>query len=291
MCKHIIRLIRPEQWSKNLFVFLPLFFAQSIDDMQRLWACIITFFAMSLASSSIYVLNDMCDVEYDRNHPDKCRRPIACGAVSLSLAKVIYALLLLSSFAVVAVLLPRTSIFILLAFYLILNHAYSLWLKHVAIIDVMIVAFGFVLRIVAGAFAADVVPSQWIIIMTFLLALFLVLAKRRDDVLKYERTQEMARRNIAAYNRTFLDHTITLVAAITLVSYIMYTVDDEIVARFDCSYIYTTAFFVLAGILRYLQITFVEEKSWSPTKAIIHDLFLQLSVIGWLLLFAFIIYG
>lgn len=286
-----IKLLRPAQWSKNLFVFLPLFFAQDIDNLPRLLAVVVAFVALSLASSCIYVLNDMCDVEFDRKHPEKCRRPIASGRVSLPVARGVYTFLLILSVVVVALFIPSTPMYVVLATYLLINHAYSLWLKHIAILDVMIVAFGFVLRIIAGAVAAEVVPSHWIIIMTFLLALFLVLAKRRDDVIKYERTQAVARRNVTAYNRNFLDHVITLVAAITLVSYIMYTVDEEIVARFDCSYVYATSIFVLAGILRYLQITLVEEKSWSPTKIIMRDRFLKLSVIGWLLLFAYIIYG
>ncbi|MBR2378644.1 MAG: UbiA prenyltransferase family protein [Bacteroidaceae bacterium] len=286
-----IKLLRPAQWSKNLFVFLPLFFAHDIDNLPRLLAVIVAFFALSMASSCIYVLNDMCDVEFDRKHPEKCRRPIASGRVSLPVARGVYIFLLLLSVVIVALFIPTTSMFVVLATYLLINHAYSLWLKHIAILDVMLVAFGFVLRIIAGAVAAEVVPSHWIIIMTFLLALFLVLAKRRDDVIKYERTQAVARRNVTAYNRNYLDHVITLVAAITLVSYIMYTVDEEIVARFDCSYVYATSIFVLAGILRYLQITLVEEKSWSPTQIIMCDRFLQLSVAGWLLLFAYIIYG
>jgi 4-hydroxybenzoate polyprenyltransferase len=286
-----IKLLRPAQWSKNLFVFLPLFFAQDIDNLPRLLAVVVAFVALSLASSCIYVLNDMCDVEFDRKHPEKCRRPIASGRVSLPVARGVYTFLLILSVVVVALFIPSTPMYVVLATYLLINHAYSLWLKHIAILDVMIVAFGFVLRIIAGAVAAEVVPSHWIIIMTFLLALFLVLAKRRDDVIKYERTQAVARRNVTAYNRNFLDHVITLVAAITLVSYIMYTVDEEIVARFNCSYVYATSIFVLAGILRYLQITLVEEKSWSPTKIILRDRFLKLSVIGWLLLFAYIIYG
>ena len=286
-----IKLLRPAQWSKNLFVFLPLFFAQDIDNLPRLLAVVVAFVALSLASSCIYVLNDMCDVEFDRKHPEKCRRPIASGRVSLPVARGVYTFLLILSVVVVALFIPSTPMYVVLATYLLINHAYSLWLKHIAILDVMIVAFGFVLRIIAGAVAAEVVPSHWIIIMTFLLALFLVLAKRRDDVIKYERTQAVARRNVTAYNRNFLDHVITLVAAITLVSYIMYTVDEEIVARFNCNYVYATSIFVLAGILRYLQITLVEEKSWSPTKIIMRDRFLKLSVIGWLLLFAYIIYG
>ncbi|MBO7317933.1 MAG: UbiA prenyltransferase family protein, partial [Bacteroidales bacterium] len=163
-----IKLLRPAQWSKNLFVFLPLFFAQDIDNISRLLDVAIAFVALSMASSSIYLLNDMCDVEFDRNHPEKCRRPIASGRVSLPEARVLYVALLLLSFAVVAIFLPSVHMFVVLGVYLLINHAYSLRLKHVAILDVMLVAFGFVLRIVAGAVAASVEPSHWIIIMTFL---------------------------------------------------------------------------------------------------------------------------
>lgn len=279
------------QWSKNLFLFLPIFFAQAIDDIHRLVACCIAFVALSLASSSIYVLNDLCDVDYDRNHPDKCNRPIASGCVSITVARILYVSLLLLTALVVWIFIPSVKITCAIAIYLILNHAYSLWLKHIALLDVMIVALGFVLRIIVGALAASVVPSHWIIIMTFLLALFLVLTKRRDDVIKYEKTNTTTRRNILAYNRTFLDQSLTLVAAVTLVSYIMYTVDAEIIARFQCNYVYSTAIFVLAGILRYLQLTLVEEKAWSPTRIIMRDRFLQICILGWMLLFAFIIYG
>ena len=284
-----IKLLRPLQWSKNLFVFLPIFF-NGITHIAQLWPCCIAFVVLSLASSAIYILNDMCDVDYDRRHPDKSQRPIASGSISLPVARGIYIALMLLSMAITYCLLP-TSLLWIVAIYLVLNHAYCFWLKHIAILDVMIVALGFVLRILAGAGATLVTPSHWIIIMTFLLALFLVLAKRRDDIIKYERTQTSTRHNIKSYNRAFLDQSLTIVASVTLVSYIMYTVDDEIVSRMQCDYIYATSIFVLGGILRYLQLTIVEEKSWSPTYIILHDRFLQLSVIGWLLMFAFIIYG
>ena len=284
-----IKLLRPLQWSKNLFVFLPIFF-YGITHIAQLWPCCITFVVLSMASSAIYILNDMCDVDYDRRHPEKSQRPIASGSISLPVARGIYIALMLLSMAITYCLLP-TSLLWIVAIYLVLNHAYCFWLKHIAILDVMIVALGFVLRILAGAGATLVTPSHWIIIMTFLLALFLVLAKRRDDIIKYERTQTSTRHNIKSYNRAFLDQSLTIVASVTLVSYIMYTVDDEIVSRMQCDYIYATSIFVLGGILRYLQLTIVEEKSWSPTYIILHDRFLQLSVIGWLLMFAFIIYG
>lgn len=286
-----IRVLRVPQWCKNFFVFLPLFFAQGITDTARLYTCIVTFAVMCMVSSCVYILNDICDVNHDSQHPEKCRRPIASGGIAIKNAWLLYGVLLVVAGGMVWCFVPDMTLVWVLIIYLILNHAYSLWLKHIAIVDVMVVASGFVLRIIAGAVAASVTPSHWIIIMTFLLALFLVMAKRRDDVLKYEKEAKSLRRNIRAYNRQFLDSSITLVATVTLVSYIMYTVDADVVKRFDCEYVYSTTIFVLAGILRYLQLTFVEEKSWSPTRIIARDVFMQCCVAGWLLLFAYIIYG
>lgn len=286
-----IKLLRPAQWSKNIFVFLPLFFSQSITDLPRMYACSVAFVVMCLLSSSIYILNDIMDVNYDRKHPQKSQRPIASGRVSVGAGWCMHAVLLVLATAVVVLAIPNVQLAIVLGIYLVLNYLYSLGVKRISIVDVMIVASGFVLRIVAGAVAADVSPSHWIIIMTFLLALFLVMAKRRDDVLKYEKEQTSTRHNVRAYNKQYLDNALTLVAAVTLVSYIMYTVDADVVQRLDCDYVYSTAIFVLAGILRYLQLTLVEEKSWSPTYIIVHDRFLQCCVAGWVILFGIIIYG
>lgn len=286
-----IKLLRPTQWSKNLFVFLPLFFAQSITDLPRLCVCCAAFVAMCLASSSVYILNDIMDVEYDRCHPQKCHRPIASGRVSVGAGWIMYGITMLSAVAIAWCIIANVEILIVIGIYLLLSHAYSLWLKHISILDVMIVALGFVLRIIAGAVAVDVQPSHWIIIMTFLLALFLVVAKRRDDVQNYEESKTTTRRNVKAYNKMFLDSTLVLVAAVTMVCYILYTVDDAVVQQFDCNYVYSTAIFVLAGILRYLQLTLVEEKSWSPTLIIARDPFMQCCIVGWLVLFGIIIYG
>lgn len=287
----IIKLIRPTQWCKNLFVFLPLFFAGNIGDMSRLIPCIVIFFVISLLSSSVYVFNDLCDAQFDSRHPEKCHRPIASGRVSKAKAFAIFIFLAILSFVILAVTIPRVELFVMLGVYLLLNLCYSLWLKSLSLIDLFFISVCFILRILIGAAAAQVEPSHWIIVMTFLLALFLVLAKRRDDVLKFETSHIVVRRNVKSYNLAFIDHAITLVAAITLVSYIMYTVDDEITQRFDCNYVYATSIFVLAGLLRYLQITFVEKNSGSPTKVVLHDRFLQLCIVGWILLFVFIIYG
>ena len=177
-----------------------------------------------------------------------------------------------------------------IVFYFALNVAYCLKLKEYAIVDVCIVAFGFVLRILAGGIAAEVVLSKWIILMTFLLTLFLSFAKRRDDVLKMDETGIAPRKNTIRYNLTFINQAITITASVTLVCYIMYTVSPEVVGRFKANHLYLTSVFVLVGLLRYIQIAVVDKRSGDPTKVILKDRFTQLVVLGWLVSFLFIIY-
>ena len=171
-----------------------------------------------------------------------------------------------------------------------MNVAYCLWLKHIAIVDVCIVASGFVLRMLAGGMATGIVLSKWIVLMGFLLTLFLSLAKRRDDVLRMMATGEAPRRNTSRYNMTFINEAITITATVTLVCYVMYTVSPETIANFDNRYIYLTTIFVLLGLLRYMQIAVVDEKSGDPTKVLLRDPFTQVIVLCWVASFLFIIY-
>jgi len=179
----------------------------------------------------------------------------------------------------------------LISFYYVMNIAYCVRLKQYAIIDVIIVSLGFVLRIWVGGVAAGISLSEWVIIMTFLLALFLAFAKRRDDVILYENTGVSQRKNTNRYSLDFMNQVITVIAATTIVSYIMYTLSREVVERFGSRYIYFTAIFVLMGIIRYLQITIVDSKSGSPTKVLLRDRFIQCCIVGWIGLFIVIIYG
>ncbi len=288
----ILKLIRPQQWVKNGFVFLPLFFSGNLLDGPLLISTIIAFFSFSFAASSIYCLNDYKDADADRQHPVKCKRPVASGAVSKGLCLAIMCLLTIASICIL-LLLPRhefVNTAFIIAAYLILNYAYCFKLKQIAIVDVTIVSIGFVLRVIAGGTSTGIPISHWIVIMTFLLALFLALSKRRDDILLFEQTGKKMRRNIDRYNLRFTDQATTLVATVMLVSYIMYTVSAEVVVRFSSNYVYLTSVFVLLGLLRYFQVTVVFEKSGSPTKVLMHDRFLQLCLVGWGLTFAVIIY-
>ena len=293
MMKNIAVLLRPQQWLKNGFIFIPLFFDHKLTDWYCLCSAILAFFAYSFAASAIYCLNDLIDVEADRKHPKKCKRPIAAGVISKAQALLLVALCLGVAFAIASMLEGNAQwkVIGILGVYIVMNIAYCLKLKQMAIVDVFIIAVGFVLRIFVGGFATGVVLSQWIVLMTFLLALFLAFAKRRDDVVIYEDTGVLARKNVNRYNLPFMNQVIGVVSSITMVCYIMYTVDPGVMARMGSRYVYITSVFVLAGIIRYLQLTIVDVKSGSPTKVLMKDRFVQCSIIGWIMTFVLIIYA
>ena len=280
--------MRPHQYIKNLFVFLPLFFALKITDTALLTNAFIAFIAFSLTASAIYTLNDYHDIEEDRQHPKKKSRPLASGAISKSQAIVIMAVLGIAGFALMATLsLKAVGI---LAAYVIMNIAYSFYLKHVAILDVTIIAIGFVLRLFIGSAVTDIPLSMWIVIMTFLLALFMALAKRRDDVLIYLDTGKKMRKVIDGYNLQFLDTSMAIMASVVIVAYTIYTTSAEVVERVHSDYLYLTALFVILGILRYLQVAFVLKDSGSPTRIVLKDRFMQLVLLGWIIAFAWVLY-
>ncbi|MBR6088265.1 MAG: decaprenyl-phosphate phosphoribosyltransferase [Prevotella sp.] len=287
---NILKLMRPYQWVKNVFVFIPLFFGGQLTEMDQLLNSIIMFVAFCLAASSIYCFNDIIDVEADRNHYAKRNRPIASGAVSIKQAYVVMFALIAVSIAILWFLLSDVNALMIVAFYWLLQVAYCAILKRQAIIDVTILAFGFVLRIIAGGIAADVTVSKWLVLMTFLLTLFLGFAKRRDDVLLYNKDGKSPRYNTRRYNLTFLNQALTICGSVMLVCYIMYTVSPEVMAKFGSHYIYLTSIYVLLGLLRYIQLTVVDEKSGDPTKMLLHDRFIRLDVLAWLLTFLFLIY-
>ena len=289
--RHIIKVARPTHWIKNLFVFLPVFFGGGLLNTSEAVSAALTFLSFSLAASAIYCLNDIIDVNADRAHPVKCTRPIASGAITIPQAYGMMALSMLVSI-VLMFLLPAgqtKTIFVIVA-YFVINVAYCLRLKEYAIIDVCIIASGFVLRILAGGYATGVQLSKWIVLMTFLLTLFLAFAKRRDDVLRMNTTGQAPRANTSRYNLTFINQAITITAGVMLVCYVMYTVSPEIIAQFATDKLYLTSILVILAILRYLQISFVDEKSGDPVKLALSDRATQLILLAWLLSFLVIIY-
>ena len=283
--KTFLNLLRYRQWIKNLFVLAPLFFSFHFD-YYNIAKVVIGFILFCSISSSVYIFNDILDIEEDRKHPIKRHRPLASGAVSKR--KAIFIMLLLCLFSLSISFYLNLKFFLILSTYLLTNVFYSLKLKHIPIIDITIIATGFVLRVFAGAVLIDVEPSMWIILDTFLLALFIALAKRRDDVILYQRGVK-ARKSIDGYNLDMINAGMVVMACVAIVCYIMYTVSFQTLEKYHSSKLYLTSLFVIVGFLRYLQITFVEENSGSPTEIILRDRFLQAVVLGWLVSFYLIV--
>jgi 4-hydroxybenzoate polyprenyltransferase len=177
-----------------------------------------------------------------------------------------------------------------LLLYVVMNVAYCIKLKQIALLDVFMIAIGFVLRVAAGGMATGIILSHWIVLTTFLLTLFLAVAKRRDDAAIYETTGVKARKNVECYNMDFLNQSIGVLGSVTIVCYILYTVSDEVVERMGSHYLYVTSVFVLAGIMRYMQITLVDRKSGNPTKVLLQDHFIHVCIIGWISAFTIILY-
>ncbi|MDE5868738.1 MAG: decaprenyl-phosphate phosphoribosyltransferase, partial [Muribaculaceae bacterium] len=288
--RDFIRLMRPHQWIKNGVVFLPLIFGGKLLDM----ACVIPTFIAAIAfcfvSSSIYCLNDVRDYSDDIKDPKKRKRPVASGKVSKKEATTISLISALIGLSIGFCALSGVC-FSILCIYLLLNVLYCLWLKQKMLIDVIIVALGFVLRVVMGGVAGDIRLSQWIIIMIFLLALFLALAKRRYEVVQVATDKKKSgRKSISGYNVAFLNVILSMLGAVLLIGYIIYTLQPRKENGEVSEYLYITSLPVLYGIMRYLQLTIVENRSGSPSKMAYSDVPIRLTVIIWLLMFVFIIY-
>jgi decaprenyl-phosphate phosphoribosyltransferase len=280
-----IKLLRPNHYVKNLLIYAPLFFTFNFN-FSHFISNTIAFIYFSLIASSIYILNDISDIDEDKNHPVKKYRPLAFGSVSIKSARIL--MILLAFFSFISSYLYSSKLFLILFIYFCLNVSYSLKLKHFSLIDIFIIAIGFVLRLYAGAIVIETHLSLWIIIMTFLLALFLAIAKRRDDVLLSIQGKE-TRKNIDGYNLEFVNAVMVLMSGVMVVAYIFYSVSKEVASRLDTEYLFLTTAFVILGILRYMQLTFVEQKSGSPIKILFKDRFLQLTIFFWLLSFFIIV--
>jgi decaprenyl-phosphate phosphoribosyltransferase len=284
----VIKLIRVKQWVKNFFIFVPSFFAGSLFAWPALLHLICGAFAFSFVASSIYIVNDYQDRHIDRLHPTKRLRPIACGDVNGFTAWLLA--VIFASVGVMIAAATNTTFMALLLVYFAINLAYSFGLKNVPIIDLFIVSSGFLIRTYGGGVIANVEVSHWLSLMILLLSLFLIVAKRRDDLIIQVKTGEIVRKSSKAYNLEFINSCLTLVSAVMVVAYIMYTVSPEVTERFDSDYLFITTIFVIAGVMRYLQITFVEKRSGSPTTVLLRDKFILITIISWVIGFYIIIY-
>lgn len=282
-----IVLVRVKQWVKNLFVFLPIFFGASLLDSAMLMNVIFAFILFCAMASAVYIFNDIIDVTEDRRHPTKKNRPIASGKINPRIAMLVYIILCFGT--IIIGFLWSFGIGLAVIFYLGSNIIYSIKLKHIPIVDVFIVASGFIVRLYIGAEAANIQLSEWIVIMTFLLTLFLALSKRRADVLIYKESGKKTRKVIDGYTLDFLNTSMVIMVSVCIVAYIMYTTDQEIILRFNSNYVYLTSVFVLLGLLRYLQIV-LDDSLRSPVQIFYTDRIIQSSILLWILSLAMIIY-
>lgn len=276
----VARLLRADSWLKNGFTFAGVLFSGRFLDPWSLLRAGATFGLFSLVSSAVYIQNDITDAESDRRHPTKRTRPIASGAVPLGTARVVQAVLLLAGLGLGFRLDPRIGL--LLAGYVVLNVSYTLWLKHVPIVDVMVIATGFVLRVVAGCVVIDVVPSQWIVLCAFMLALHLGFGKRRQELILLQDQPDQRRPVLASYGVHFLDQLMVVVSTITIVCYILFTMWPDTVARHGTANLVYTVPFVMYGLFRYDWLVHRREGG-DPTRALLTDPHLIVTVVVWIL--------
>ena len=284
----IVVSLRPRQWVKNLFVFGGLIFAQRLFT-PSVWPALGAFAIFCGLSGAMYLLNDVADRDKDRLHPEKRHRPVAAGQLRPRAAIAAAAALIVLGVAAGAWLSPRFALVGLA--YVTLLGAYSIWLKHVVIVDVLVVAIGFVLRAVAGALAIDVAISGWLLICTILLALFLALGKRRHEVLALEGNAARHRPILAEYSAGLLDQMIAVVTASTVTAYALYTMSPETVAKFHTQLLPATLPFVLYGIFRYLYLLYHRRLGGNPSDIVIRDRALLINTCLWLVMVVLIIYG
>jgi len=274
----VFRLLRLDHWIKNLLIFFPILFSGHLLELQLLFKAFWSFLIFSLMSSGVYILNDIQDRSIDQYHPINKKRSIANGTVSIRLGLKVSVMLIVISLGGALYLHPE--FFLLLLIYFVLNLSYSYWLRNLAIVDIIVIAIGFLLRIYVGGVIGGVNLSHWLLLITFFLAIFLGLSKRRTDLILGNENQKIIRRSLEGYNLQFIDLTMTLFAGIILVSYIMYNVSPEVQQQLGSKYTYITVFPATVGIMRYLQLLYVKNTLSSPVTILYQDAVIKICVIN-----------
>jgi 4-hydroxybenzoate polyprenyltransferase len=277
----LLMLMRPNQWFKNVFVLAPLLFSHQFVRLDLCLKAGLAFISFCLISSAIYIINDLCDVNKDRQHPTKKLRPIARRAVSSRSAITLSIILIGASLALAWCVDFYAATIVLM--YAVTHVAYSFGLKHMAILDVMIIAAGFVLRILGGSAAISVVPSHWLVICTFMISLFLGFTKRRAELLGIGTQTQSARTVLKDYSTTFLDQAISMVTGATIVCYTLYTVDTRTVELFGTRAMLVTVPSVVYGLLRYIYLIYHLEQGEDPSHTLTHDVPMIINLMIWVM--------
>jgi 4-hydroxybenzoate polyprenyltransferase len=287
--KYFLVSLRPKQWVKNVFIFAPMIFALHMFQPAYLGRSLLAFLLFSLVAGAMYVFNDVLDRENDGLHPVKRERPVASGRLRVRVALPAAVALLALAMALIA--LFNRDFFLIAAFYVALNLLYSLFLKSVVIIDIMVIALGFVLRVMIGGAVNRIVLFPWILIATFILAVFLALIKRRQELLKVQGLQAEpgTRKTLRSYTVPLLDQMISIATATTLISYIMYVMSPDVQQKFHTTRLFYTVPFVIFGIFRYLFLAYSKGEGESPSDIIYTDLPFTLNLVLWVAVFILLV--
>jgi 4-hydroxybenzoate polyprenyltransferase len=278
--RNTILLLRPRQWIKNAFVLAPLVFSKELFVVHPLIAALEALVAFCLTASCVYIINDISDIEADRAHPEKRNRPLAAGLISRTQALIVVAVL----FGIALLLALETNLRfqLVLVVYFIMNLAYSAKLKEIVLVDVFIIAAGFMLRVLGGAFAIDVQVSGWIVLCTLFVSLFLGFAKRRGELLLVQQVRPGTERKVlTSYSVNFIDQMLTIAAAGTVISYALYTVAPRTIEIFGTEKMIYTTVFVIYGMFRYLYLIHMRNSTENPTNAVLSDLSIVAVTILW----------
>lgn len=280
--------MRPSEWTKNLLVFSGVIFSRSLTDINNLWISLLGFAIFCAASSGVYLFNDLCDLQADREHPVKRNRPLASGAVNINFARV--AMLVLFLTATLGSLALNRSFAFVIAIYLLTCIAYSLRLKDIVILDVILIASGFVLRAVSGAVLINVAPSEWLVLCTSMVALLIGFGKRRHEIVLLEENAQNHRRSLSDYSIEFLNSIMNICAAAAVVTYALYTRADETVARIGSNRMLITIPFVVYGVFRYLFLIYKRQAGGDPVQILLHDRPTLLNLLLWIVTVGLVIY-
>ncbi len=279
----IIKQLRIKQWIKNLLIFAPLLFSFNLFNKGDLLLSTLTFFSYSFLASFVYIINDIKDIEADRVHPEKRNRPLASGRLSKTTGVFIAITSLIIS-VIFSIIIHKTDLYFILAGYLLLNILYAYSLKHISIVDCISIAIGFELRILAGCIAIGVVASDFILVVTFFLALLLAFLKRKGELKFLTEESVKHRKSLGSYTISLLDKFIFASATLTIIGYLFYTIDDGILLTIGNDYLKFSIVFVLYGIFRFIQLSEIDiyQKEGDPTTLIYKDRALQLSILLWI---------
>ncbi len=280
--------MRPREWAKNLLVFSGVIFSKSLTDPLNLWISFLGFAVFCCASSGVYLFNDICDLEADREHPIKRNRSLASGTLNLNLARL--ATVVLFTIAAIGALWLSHAFAIVIAVYLTLCLAYSLKLKHIVILDVIIISTGFVLRAISGAVLIGVEVSEWLVLCTSMVALLVGFGKRRHELVLLEESAGNHRRSLTDYSTAFLDSIMAICAGAALITYALYTRADETVARVGSRWMIITIPFVVYGIFRYLFLIHKRRGGGDPVQILFRDRPTLLNLLLWILTVGIVIY-